>query len=168
MLAAASYSRTTERVTVLLVLLLACSATACNGGPTGPAAEDRVGLYTGRWRGTINGLEVVLDMEARRGDLIVLDGTGTARNPATGENHRLRILGFGSFNDAHGSADFSLWANPTELVGGFLTGGQHTGQFKGNVSRDGRTWPGRWTTTNYSDGAPIFGPGEYSATLIKE
>ena len=161
-------SRAIGCLTVLLGLLLACSTTACNGGPTRPSPEDRVRLYPGRWSGTINGLEVLLDMQSGLGDLIGLDGTGTARNPATGEIHRLRISGFGTFNDAHGTANFDLWAAPYEIHPGILTGGQHTGQFRGNVSLDGRTWPGHWTPTNHSDGARIFGPGEHRVTLIKE
>ena len=95
---------------------------------------------------------------------IGLDGTGTARNPATGEIHRLGLFGFGTFNDAQGTADFRL-SLPSEVPGG---GTRDTGEFRGNVSRDGRTWPGRWTPTNTSDGVPILGLGVYSVTLIKE
>jgi hypothetical protein len=155
-------------VTVSLGLLLAFSSTACNGAPTGPPAEDRPALYTGKWRGNINGMEVVLDIQSGRGELIGITGSGTARNSATGEIRPLRVSGFGSFNDAHGTADVGLWVDPVTLVTGDLTGGRHTGDFRGNVSGDGRTWPGRWTPTNLSEGEPIFGTAERSLTLIKD
>ncbi len=92
----------------VLLGLLAFSGTACNG-PTRPTQEDRFGLYTGRWRGNINSLEVVLDMQAERGfGLPALGGTGTALNAATGEIHRLTISGFANSEDrADSTASFT-------------------------------------------------------------
>ena len=43
-----------------------------------------------------------------------------------------------------------------------------TGKFKGEVSGDGRTWPGHWTSADGANADPIFGPGEYSVTLTKD
>jgi hypothetical protein len=85
-----------RQVTVFLLvgLLLAFSAPACKGGPTEPSDADVVARYTGRWRGNINGLEVVLEMRAEKvPGLVSLDGTATALNPTTGEMHRLKIGG---------------------------------------------------------------------------
>jgi hypothetical protein len=167
----ASYSRAIGCVTVLLGLLLAFSGTACNSGPTRPTQEDRFGLYTGTWRGNINGLEVVLDMRAEQGfGLPALGGTGTALNSARGEIHRLTISGFGTIDDRDGMAAFFNIFTADEIGPGgvYLSFGKHTGALSGNVSRDGRTWPGRWTSTTRDDGAPIFGSGEHSVMLIKE
>lgn len=155
--------RPMRRVTGLFGVLLAFSV-ACNSGPTRPSDADLAGRYTGKWRGNINGFEVILDIRAGVGDLVGMNGTGTARNPETGEIHHLGIIGFGTFNDAHGTANFRLWL-PAEVPAG---PSRDTGEFRGNVSPDGRTWPGRWTATNNSDGVPIFGPSVYSVTLIKE
>ena len=54
--------------------------------------------------------------------------------------------------------------------GVLLSGGQGVGAFDGDVSGDGRTWPGRYTTWPATPpGAEvIFGPGEHSVTLTKE
>ena len=169
MLDTSSCSRSTARVTVLFGVLLAFSV-ACNVGPTRPSADDRVRLYTGRWSGNINGLEIVLDMQAGFDFLIGLDGTGTARNPATGEVHRLEIFGMGEWDDADVTefslnTAYELGPPPRQVI---LGGGKHTGEFRGSVSRDGRTWPGHWTSTTRNDGAPIFGPGSHSVTLIKQ
>lgn len=167
MLDTTSGSRASGCAKVLLGLLLAFSV-ACNLGPTRPSADDRIRLYTGRWSGNINGLEIVLDMQAGYEFAIGLDGTGTARNPATGEIHRLEIFGTGRWDDA-AVTEFSLnTAYETGPGGVILGGGKITGEFRGAVSRDGRTWPGHWTSTTHIDGAPIFGPGQHSVTLIKE
>ena len=53
-----------RRMVTFLGVLLAFTAAACNGGPTGPSDDELFGIYTGRWRGTINGFEVVLDVQA--------------------------------------------------------------------------------------------------------
>ena len=155
--------RPMQRVTGLLAVLLACSV-ACNSGPTRPSDAEVAGRYTGKWLGNINGFEVVLDIQAGVGDLVGITGTGTARNPATREIHRLELIGFGTINYAHGTDEFRLLL-PAEVPAAPL---RDTGEFRGNVSPDGRTWPGRWTATNTSDGVPIFGLGVYSVTLIKE
>ena len=154
--------------TVLLVgLLLAFSATACEG-PTEPSDGDLVALYAGRWRGNINGLQVVLDMGAKKDSPGLLDllGTGTALNPTNGEMHRLRIFGL---KPGLGVPLFNLHTEQVIGPDGLIVGGgQPTGQFRGEVSGDGRTWPGRFTTTNQNPGAPIFGPGEHTVTLTKD
>jgi hypothetical protein len=69
-------------VAVLVGLLLAFSGVACNG-PTRPTLDDLVVIYTGRWRGNINGWAVTLDVQATQarpadGRVIGLSGTGTA------------------------------------------------------------------------------------------
>jgi hypothetical protein len=104
-------------------------AIACNSGPTRPTEEDRFGLYTGRWRGNINGVEVVLDMRAERGSgLPYLGGTRTALNSATGEIHRLTISGFGTIVDAESTAVFNLFTAYEIGSGGvILSGEKHTG-----------------------------------------
>lgn len=158
-----------RQVTVFLLvgLLLAFSAPACKGGPTEPSDADVVARYTGRWRGNINGLEVVLEMRAEKvPGLVSLDGTATALNPTTGEMHRLKI---GGVKPGAGVPLFNLFTE--EVIGPDGEGvvlSQHTGQFLGEVSGDGRTWPGRFTTTTDNAGAPIFGPGEHAVTLTKE
>jgi hypothetical protein len=157
-----------------LGLLLAFSATACNGGPTEPTFDDLVGIYTGRWRGNINGFELVLDVQAERGrpesgGLVGLDGSATARNPGTGETHRLNVFG-----QAVGPA--STWFRliiPPEVGPGavIVRFQQDTGEFFGSVSPDRRTWPGHWTSATLADGpdaAPIFGPGGGPVTLTKD
>ena len=79
-------------LTVLAGLLLVLSA-ACNRGPTEPSFDELIRTYSGRWRGNINGLEVVLDVQASDGSFgFNFLGTGTAR-ATTGEIHRLRIDG---------------------------------------------------------------------------
>ena len=150
-------------VTGLFGVLLALSV-ACNGGPTRPSDSEIAARYTGKWRGDINNFEVVLAIEAGVGDIVGMSGTATARSPATGEIHHLTLIGFGTFNYAHGNDDFRLWL-PAEVPFGQL---RDTGEFRGNVSPDGRTWQGRWTATNYSDGVPLFGLGVCPVTLIKE
>ena len=157
-------SRAIRCVTVLLGLLLAFSGTACNSGPTEPTWDDLIRLYTGKWRGNINGLEVDLDVQATQGDLIGLGGTGTARNPATGKSHSLELFG-----QATGLPWLMVYtANEIGPGGLLVSSGKHTGEFRGNVPRDGRTWPGHWISTTRDDGAPIFGPSAPSVTLIKE
>ena len=163
MSATSSSCRPMRRVTGLFGVLLAFSV-ACNGGPTRPSDVEIAARYTGKWRGNINGFEVVLDIQAGVGDLVGMNGTATARSPATGEIHQLTLIGFGTFNYAHGNDDFRLWL-PAEVPFGQL---RDTGQFRGNVSPDGRTWQGRWTATNDSNGVVLFGPSVYSVTLIKE
>ena len=83
--------RPMRRVTGLFGVLLAFSV-ACNSGPTRPSDADVAGRYTGKWRGNINGFEVILDIRAGVGDLVGMNGTGTARNPETGEIHHLESL----------------------------------------------------------------------------
>jgi hypothetical protein len=151
--------------TALLPLLLAFSATGCNGGPTEPKVDGLVGIYTGRWRGNINGLEVVLNVQATKKGAggIGLNGTGTARS-ATGEIHPLRIEG-DSF-----AGNTLLYLN-VERGGGTGPGSvilMQTGSFDGEEPRDGRTWPGSFTSVTGEGGAPIFGPGTHSVTLTKE
>ena len=147
-------------LTALLGLLLAFNV-ACNGGPTGPSDAELAALYTGKWRGNINGFELVLDIQAEVGDLTAMHGTGTAANPATGEIHGLGLFGF---VNTYTTTNFRL-SLPSEVPFGII---RDTGEFRGNVSRDGRTWPGRWTATNTSDGVPIFGLGTYSVTFIRD
>ena len=155
--------------TAVLGLLLAVNGAACNS-PTRPSQEDRFEVYTGRWRGNINGVDIVLEVRAERGfGSPYLGGTGTAVNAATGETYRLTISGFGTIVDAESTAFFNIFTADEFSAGGLLlSSGKHTGDMRGNVSRDGRTWPGRWTSTTNTDGAPIFGPGEHPFTLIKE
>ena len=156
-------------MTVLLGLLLAFSGTACDSGPTEPSDSELIRLYTGRWRGNINGFDVALDMRAEKGrpaggGLLGLGGTGIATNPTTAEIHRFDISGL-----VLGNPSFSLFTVYETGPGGvILGGGKHTGDFHGYVPRDGLTWHGRWTSTTWADGVPIFGPGEYAITLIKE
>jgi hypothetical protein len=159
-------------VTGLFGVLLALSV-ACNGGPTEPSLDDLVPTYTGRWRGNINGWPVVLDVLAEPGNVarwipVGLEGTGTALNPATGESHRLTVLGQTA---GENSTFFSL--NIARVIGPggvLLGGGQGVGLLKGAVSDDGRTWPGRFTSwpATLPDAEVIFGPGEHSVTLAKE
>ena len=158
-------------VAVLVGLLLTFSGTACNSGPTEPTLTDLPGTYAGRWRGNINGFEVVLDVRATPGDSarwipVGLDGEGTALNSATGESHRLTVRGSTA---GRGTTIFLLSIAYVLGPGGVvLSGGQVTGNFRGDPLPDGRTWPGHWTSATGIYNAPIFGPGEYSVTLIKE
>jgi hypothetical protein len=161
-----------RRMVRFLGLLLAFTAAACNGGPAGPSDAELFALYTGTWRGNINGLQVVLDVQATKGwGLPDLEGSGTALNPATGEMHMLTISGLVSSHrpESQATTVFNLETARVFGPGGVLLGGgQHTGMFNGNVSRDGRTWPGRFSSTTSNFGAPIFGPGEHSVTLTKD
>lgn len=153
-------------VIVLLGLSLAFSATACNGGPTEPSFDDLVRIHTGRWRGNINGLEVVLDVHATKGSAgvgIEFGGTGTARS-ATGESHRLRING----GALVGAAGFSISAERGGETGPGSVILITTGDFAGEVSGDGRTWPGRFTSATAAGAAPIFGLGQYDVTFLKD
>ena len=174
MLDMTSCSRSIGCVAVLFFgLLVAFSGTACNSGPTEPTLDDLVGIHTGRWRGNINGWEVVLDVQAKPGNVerwvpVGLDGTGTALNPATGEIHRLTV--FGQTVGAT-STSFHLSITMVTGTGGvILSGGQHVGMFSGGVSRDGRTWPGYLSPSHPANfnALPIFGPGEHSVRLIKD
>jgi hypothetical protein len=107
-------------------------------------------------------LEVVLDVLGYFADvLLLLDGTGTARNPATSEMHRLSIHGL------HNSINIDT-ARDIGPGGVLLGGGQATGHFHGYMSRDGRTWPGRFTAATHSFAAPIFGSGQHAVTLTKD
>ena len=157
--------------TLVLAPMLLATAASCKGGPTQPTFDELVGIYTGTWRGSINGFEVVLDVKAERGQpfdggLVGLGGTATARNPATGESHDLTIFG-----QAVGPS--STWfrlAIPMAVgPGGVIVKfEQGTGEFRGAVASDRRTWPGHWTSTTHADGAPIFGPGGGAVTLTKD
>lgn len=157
-------------VAVLVGLLLTFSGVACNG-PTGPTLDDLVGIYTGRWRGNINGWAVTLDVQATKarpadGRVVGLRGTGTALNSA-GESHRLAVGGLtvgGSWTeiDFRTPEEFGPGPGGLRIVGG----NQHFGSFNGSVS--GRTWGGSWTPTTFIDGTPILGPASPSVTLIKE
>jgi hypothetical protein len=155
-----------RRTVRFLGLLLAFSATACNGGPTEPSFDELIRMYSGRWRGNINGLEVVLDVQASKGSFgFNFLGTGTAR-ATTGEIHRLRIDG-----GALPSGDFAAFyiskeTGPETQPGGVIL--TSTGRFAGDVSPDGRSWPGRFTLETALGAAPIFGVGEYSVTLAKD
>lgn len=166
MLDTTSGSRGFGCVTLVLGLILAFSAIACNNGPTEPSFDDLVRIYTGRWRGNLNGLEVVLDLQASKGSFGVdFLGSGTAR-ATTGEIHSLRIEG-----GALPSGDFAgfvIWKErpPETQPGGVIL--TSTGRFNGDVSPDGRSWPGRFTLETALGAAPIFGVGEYSVTLIKQ
>lgn len=142
-------------VTILLGLLAAFSVMACNGGPTEPTFDELVG---GRWRGSINGFQVVLDVRTApapgTGGGFNLSGSANALNPTTGESHPLTISG-------------SSWVRNAECS--LITvGGATTGQFWGEVAPDGRSWPGRFTSNTALGAAPIFGPGEYAVTLSKD
>src|SRR5688572_23712416 len=97
MLDMTSCSRGIGSLAVILGLLLALSGAACSGGPTEPSEEERIALYTGKWRGNINAFEVILDVRTDAMDLLWLNGAGTARNTATGEMHRLTIFGAGQW-----------------------------------------------------------------------
>ena len=154
-----------------LGLLLAFTAAACNGGPTRPSDDETIGIYTGRWRGTINGFEVVLDVQAERGrpsesGTVALHGSATARNPGTGEIHRLNVSGLVV---GPGSTSFILIIPPELGPGGLIVRSQQvTGTFRGGVSPDRRTWPGYWTLWGGADAAPIFGPDGGPVTLTKD
>ena len=148
----------------LFGVLLALSV-ACNGGPTQPSDNDRVRMYPGRWRGNINNLEVVLDVQASEGSFAInILGTGTARS-ATGEIHRLRIDG-GVLWGGSLPARFDILVEREGTGPGVVT--VTSGAFEGDVSPDGRTWPGRFTSERTKGAAVIFGPGEHSVTLTKE
>jgi hypothetical protein len=154
--------------TGLFGVLLALSV-ACNGGPTEPSLDDLVPMHTGRWKGTINGWPVVLDVRAQPGNAdqwipVGLDGTGTALNPATGESHSLTVFGQSAGGNSTFFSLLTAWViGPGGVI---LGGGKVVGLFEGAVSDDGRTWPGRWRVTNTLD--PLFGLGEGPVTLIKE
>lgn len=159
-----------RRMVTFLGLLLAFSAMACNGGPTEPTRDELVGIYTGRWRGTINGFEVVLDVQAESGRpssgvLLVLDGSATARNPGTGETHRLNVSGQAECRRCGG---WFILIIPPEVGPGavIVRSEQGIGTFDGSVSSDRRTWPGYWTSVGWP--APIFGPGGGPVTLTKD
>ena len=154
------------RMVTFLGLLLAFSAMACNSGLTGPSDDELFGIYTGRWRGTINGFEVVLDVQAERGRpssgvLLVLNGSATARNPGTGETHPLNV---------HGQAECRLCGGWFILEIPFEVGRspQAVGDFDGSVSSDRRTWPGVWRSWDGANAAPIFGPDGGPVTLTKD
>jgi hypothetical protein len=162
--------RLMRRVTILFRLLLAFSGVACNV-PTEPTLDELVGIYTGRWRGNINGFEVVLDVRAEPGNAerwvpVGLHGTGTALNPATGEIHRLTAFG----QTAGGNSTSLQLRTPDEFgPGGFVLGGnKHIASFDGYVSPDDRTWTVRWRPTDFTDGAPIFGQVTLPVRLIKD
>lgn len=165
MLTMTSGSRPFRCATVILGLLLAFSATACNRGPTAPSFDDLVRTYTGRWRGNINGVEVVLDVQARKGSLsggLDFLGTGTARS-ATGEIHPLRVRGE-SFTGMTPLLDFSVEREGTG-PGVILI---YQGSFDSELPRDGRTWSGRFRPPPVPSAANIFGPGEHPVTLTKD
>jgi hypothetical protein len=162
-----------RRMVTFLGLLLAFSAMACNGGPTEPSFDELPGIYTGRWRGNINAFEIVLDVQAEPGRAkdwvpVGLRGTGTGLNSATGESHRLTIRG--STAGGNTTSFTILTALETGPGGVILGGGEVTGWFEDSASRDGRTWPGKFRSIpdDIINARPIFGPGEYSVTLIKE
>jgi len=166
MLKATSGSRSFRGLIGFLVLVLCFSVTACNGGPTEPSFDDLIRMYSGRWRGNINGLEVVLNVQASNASFgFEFLGTGTAR-ATTGEIHSLRIEG-GALPGGDLAGFVILKERPPETQPGgvILTS---TGRFNGDVSPDGRSWPGRFTLETERGAAPIFGVGEYSVTLIKE
>lgn len=167
-------ARNVRALTAIASLLLALSATACNGGPTEPTFDEMVGIYTGRWRGNINGFEVVLDVQAERGrpsegGLVGLHGSATARNPGTGETHRLNVSGLAV---GPNSTSFRLIIPHEVGPGGVIVRFQRgTGEFRGSVSPDRRTWPGHWTSATLADGPdadPIFGPAGGPVTLTKD
>ena len=157
-------------VAVLVGLLLTFSGVACNG-PTRPTLDDLVGIYTGRWRGNINGWAVTLDVQATQGlpsggGAFGVHGTGTALNSA-GESHRLAVLGITLTRSVE--IDFRTPEEFGPGPGGNLRivgGNKHIGSFNGSVS--GRTWAGGWKPTTWIDGTPILGPASPSVTLIKE
>jgi hypothetical protein len=145
-----------RRMVTFLGLLLAFSAMACNGGPTEPSSR---GISTGRWRGNITGWEVVVDImrvdEGGQGGGLRLSGSAGALNPATGESHRLTIDGSAFLDDA----SIAL-VNQSHFS---------TGWFRGEVSRDRRTWSGQFeSNTGIPGGASIFDPGKHSVTLTKQ
>ena len=154
-------------LTVLLGLLLAVNTMACSGGPTEPHHADLIRMYSGRWGGNINGLEVVLNVQASNEDFgIRFRGTGTARS-ATGEIHLLRIDG-GALPAGGLTPGFDIMVERGGETGPGSVILSTAGQFDGEVSPDGRTWPGRFTLAILGGAAPIFGLGEYSVTWIKE
>ena len=161
-----------RRMVSFLGLLLAFSAMACNGGPTRPSDDEIFGMYTCRWRGTINGFEVVLDVQAERGRpcsgvQLVLGGSATARNPGTGETRRLNVSGQAECWRCGGW--FILIIPPEVGPGGVIVRSQQeTGDFDGSVSPDRRTWPGNWRSWVGANAAPIFGPDGGPVTLTKD
>ena len=143
---------------------------ACNGGPVGPTFDKLPGIYTGRWPGNINGWEVVLDVQAEPGNVqrwipVGLNGVGTALQPVTGESHRVTLRGQTAGGN---STSFNLAiATITGPGGVILSGG--LGLFSGSVAGDGRTWPGRFSSSTAGPfEMPIFGRGDYAVTLIKD
>ena len=157
------------RMVTFLGLLLAFSAMAC--GPTRPSDDELVGIYTGRWRGTINGFEVVLDVQAAPGRPaggipVDLGGSATARNPGTGETHRSNISG-GALGLRWNS--FLLIIPPELGPGGVIVRSEQViGDFDGSLSPDRRTWPGSWRSWGGANAAPLFGPDGGSFTLTKD
>jgi hypothetical protein len=153
-----------------LGLLLAFNAMACNG-PTRPSDDELVRIYTGRWRGTINGFEVALDVQATRGRPqggipVDLGGSATARNPGTGGTHRLNIRG-GTVGLSWNS--FRLEIPPELGPGGVIVRSEQvTGDFNGSLSPDRRTWTGSWRSWVGANAAPIFGPDGGPFTLTKD
>ena len=157
---------------LVLGLLIACGAVGCKSAPTEPAFDELAGIYTGRWRGMINGLAVVLDVRAEQGSAerwvpVGLGGTGVAVDPATGESHNLTILGQTTGpNTTWFGLSIAMVTGPGGVI---LSGGQGTGQFHGGVAADRRTWPGRFTSSAANDfDVPIFGRGEYAVTFSKD
>jgi hypothetical protein len=99
--------------------------------------------------------------------LLGLDGSATARNPGTGETHRLTVSGQADCRSCGAWFDLII---PDELgPGGVIVRSyQITGTFDGSVPRDGRTWPGYWKMWGGANAAPIFGPDGGSVTLTKD
>ena len=160
-----------RRMVRFLGLLLAFSAMACNGGPTKPDKLEELEIYAGRWRGTINGFEVVLDVQTERGrgsagGMVELGGSATARNPGTGETHRLNISG-GAVGLSWNS--LTLMTPPEVGPGGVIVrSDKGTGTLTGSVLRDRRTWPGSWRSWDGVNADPIFGPDGGPVTLTKD
>jgi hypothetical protein len=163
-----THARATPCVRVFLGLLLAFSVSACNGGPTEPSYDDLIRLYTGRWRGNINGFEVVLDVQASRRDVgIAFTGSGIARS-TTGESHRLRIQG-GTLGVASlPTASLQLMVERGGETGPGSVISSLAGTFDGEQPADGRTWSGRFTAPQAVGDFLIFGTGEYPVTLTKD
>ena len=110
-------------------------------------------------------------MKATAHEFLALDGSGTARNTATGETHQLGVFGVGKWGRDYELAPAVINIGTPRQIGPggvLLGGGQVAGQFLGDVSNDGRMWPGHFTSATNQFDLPFFGPGVHSVTLVKD
>jgi hypothetical protein len=152
------------------IVVALISVVACGGVPTRPTQEDRFPLYSGQWRGTINGIEVVLQIQAERGFAVAsLRGTGTAVKSATGESARLQLVGSAALEYTASPAyiNFSTADELSPDGRAIVRLGQFVGRFTGDILEDQRTWRGQFdgSRTTY---ASLFGEQATAVTFIKD